>query len=194
MTEPTRSAPTPIGDVVPGEPPVPITVWDVRAPQPGETMSNGLGARLVHNFTYLGDLIIDLTCGPQLARSIIASGRRSRTERPATLAFSAEPAALIVTGWPIGDIEPGQFFARCLPRLRPSGCIAVVLDHTEPTVQADLIVAARHATLAYLQHIVAATGLTVRSSRLDADGRHLRVHTDVLILTRSVDVPSGADG
>ena len=52
MTEPVRiPAPDAVGDVVPGEPPVPITVWHVPAPHEGDTMSVTLADRLVRNFT-----------------------------------------------------------------------------------------------------------------------------------------------
>ena len=103
MAESHHHAPVPVGDVVPGDPPVPITVWPVPAPLPGDTMSNPMGVRLVHNLTHPADLIIDLAAGPQLARAIIAARRRSHLPTPDTTGWGREAAALIVTGWPLPD-------------------------------------------------------------------------------------------
>jgi hypothetical protein len=169
------SAPTPVGDVVPGDPPVPITVWLVPAPRVGDTMSNPLGKRLVHNLTYPADLIIDLTVGPQLARAVIAGGRRSQL--PTGNLNGREPAALIVTGWPPAYPDLPEMLGQCFARLRPGGCLALVLGHHDPTIPADLIATARRARLSYLQHVVAATELV--------GGAPPRIHTDVLVLTRT---------
>ena len=123
-------APVPVGDVVPGDPPVPITVWPVPAPQEGETMSNAMGVRLVHNLTHPSDLIIDLAEGPQLARAIIAAHRRSHLQAArAPVGWGRESATLIVTGWPLADASPVDFFLRCRAHLVPGGCVAVLLAH-----------------------------------------------------------------
>jgi hypothetical protein len=186
MTDNHHSAPVPVGDVVPGEPPVPITVWPVPAPQQGDTMSNGLGVRLVHNLTHPADLIIDLTEGPQLARAIIAARRRSHLQSPRMMGWGREPATLIVTGWPPDPHStPEEFFTHCRATLRPGGCAAVLLPHGDPTTPADVVMAAKSARLAYLQHIVAATDALIR-----AGNGQLDIHTDVLIVTRS----TGGDG
>ncbi|HZO64554.1 MAG TPA: hypothetical protein VFB74_06100 [Kribbellaceae bacterium] len=181
MTDNTHhtSAPVPVGDVVPGDPPVPITVWPVPAPRRGETMSNGLGVRLVHGFTHPGNLIIDLTDGPQLARAIINARRRSHLQTPRNVGWGKQNAALIVTGWPI-DVPDGEFFAACRAKLTLGGCVAVLLAHGDPTLPADVVAAATSVRLAYLQHIVAATA-------------QLSIHTDVLILTKSASEDGGAD-
>lgn len=76
----SHRAPIPVRDVVPGDPPVPITVWPVPAPGDGETMSNAMGVRLVYNFTHPSGQVIDLTTGPQLARAVIAAHRRSHLQ------------------------------------------------------------------------------------------------------------------
>ncbi|WP_249412221.1 hypothetical protein [Micromonospora endophytica] len=186
----TRRAPVPVGDVVSGDPPVPITVWPVPAPAGGETMSNAMGVRLVHNLTHPSDLIIDLAVGPQLARAVIAAHRRSHLHPHRHLGWGREPAALIVTGWPPGDTTAtGEFFVRCRASLQPGGCVAVLLPHGEVTVPVDVVIAARRAGLAYLQHIVAA-------DRPPRPGRRtqLDIHTDVLILTRSATATGGAGG
>ncbi|MEH1130369.1 hypothetical protein [Micromonospora sp. CPCC 206061] len=188
MTDAHHNAPVPVGDVVPGDPPVPITVWSVPAPRRGESMSNALGVRLVHGFTHPGDLIIDLTDGPQLARAIINARRRSHLQSPKTVGWGKENAPLIVTGWPV-EAPEAEFFTACRAQLQLGGCVAVLLPHGDPTLPADVVAAAKGVRLAYLQHIVAATDAAVR------DGRgQLAIHTDVLILTRSHVEDGGADG
>ncbi|MEU1841171.1 hypothetical protein [Micromonospora chersina] len=182
MTDTNRhSAPLPVGDVVPGDPPVPITVWSVPAPQPGETMSDAMGLRLVHNLTHPSDLIIDLAEGPQLACAIIAAHRRSHAQAVRQVGWGREAATLIVTGWPVDDsASPVELFGRCHASLVPGGCVAVLLPHGDLILPVDVVMAAKRAGLAYLQHIVAADQPPRR-------GQHtlLDIHTDVLILTRS---------
>jgi hypothetical protein len=176
-----HSAPLPVGDVVPGDPPVPITVWPVPAPQPGETMSDAMGIRLVHNLTHPSDLIIDLAEGPQLACAIIAADRRSHLQAVRRGGWGREAATLIVTGWPVDNTAlQGEFFGRCHESLVPGGCVAVLLAHGDVTAPVDVVVAARQAGLAYLQHIVAADQPPRRGQHTQLD-----IHTDVLILTRS---------
>ncbi|MEV4545259.1 hypothetical protein [Micromonospora echinaurantiaca] len=185
-----RRAPIPVGDLVPGDPPVPITVWPVPAPQQGETMSNAMGVRLVHNLTHPSDLIIDLAVGPQLARAVIAAHRRSHLHTPRHVGWGREAATLIVTGWPADDAAPPvDFFARCHATLAPGGCVAVLLPHGDVIAPVDVVIAAKRARLAYLQHVVAADRLPQRGRRAQLD-----IHTDVLILTRSVTQTRGADG
>ncbi|WP_246002492.1 hypothetical protein [Allorhizocola rhizosphaerae] len=187
MTNTHHNAPVPVGDVVPGDPPVPITVWPVPAPRRGETMSNAMGVRLVHGFTHPGDLIIDLTEGPQLARAIINARRRSHLQSTKTVGWGRQNAPLIVTGWPVGAPE-GEFFAACRAKLTPGGCVAVLLAHGDPTLPADVVAAAKAARLAYLQHIVAATDAIVRNGT-----GQLSIHTDVLILTKGTLESGGTD-
>ena len=191
MTDRERhQAPEPVGDVVSGDPPVPITVWPVPAPKMGETMSNAMGVRLVHNLTYPSELITDLTTGPQLARSIIAAHRRSHLQDSRPLGWDWHEPTLIVTGWPTAEPgTPGDFFARCRSSLVPGGCVAVVLPHGDVVLPVDVIVAAKKAGLAYLQHIVAADRPPVRGQQTQLD-----IHTDVLILTRSTPENGGSDG
>jgi hypothetical protein len=182
-------APHPVGDMVSGDPPVPITVWPVPAPMPGETMSNAMGVRLVHNLTHPSDLIIDLTRGPQLARAIIAAHRRSHLQDTRPLGWDWHQATLIVTGWPADDpATPAEFLSRCRSSLLPGGCVAVLLPHGDLALPVDVIIAAKQAGLAYLQHIVAADRPPRRGepTRLD-------IHTDVLILTRSAAANGGTD-
>lgn len=192
MTDNTRRlAPVPVGDMVSGDPPVPITVWPVPAPESGETMSRAMGIRLVHNLTHPTDLIIDLTAGPQLARTIIAARRRSHRQDTRAVGWGWLQAALIVTGWPTDDpATPGDFFDRCRTSLVPGGCVAVLLPHGDDLVlPVDVIAAAKKAGLSYLQHIVAADRPPVpgQQTRLD-------IHTDVLVLSRSTPENGGSDG
>lgn len=181
MTDNTNhhNAPVPVGDVVPGDVPVPITVWPVPAPRKGDTMSNAMGVRLVHNLTHPGELIIDLADGPQLARAIIAASRRSHLQGARQTGWGREPARLIVTGWPLDGLVPVEFFIRCRDALLPGGCVAVLLSH-DVTAPVDVIVAAKTAGLSYLQHIVAADRPPRRGQETLLD-----IHTDVLIMTLS---------
>ncbi|HEX8344870.1 MAG TPA: hypothetical protein VF657_09020 [Actinoplanes sp.] len=182
MTDNTHHhAPVPVGDTVSGDPPVPITVWPVPAPNSGETMSNAMGVRLVHNLTHPSELIIDLAAGPQLARAIIAAHRRSHLQDPRPFGWGWQQAALIVTGWPTDNpATPGDFFDRCRTSLLPGGCVAVLLPHGDVVLPVDVITAAKKARLSYLQHIVAAHRPPVRGQPTQLD-----IHTDVLIMTRT---------
>ncbi len=185
-----RRAPVPVGDVVPGDPPVPITVWPVPAPHEGETMSNAMGVRLVHNLTHPSDLIIDLTVGPQLAGAVIAAHRRSHLHSARPAGWAREAATLIVSSWPVADAaSPVEFFVRCHASLVPGGCVAVLLPHDDVIAPVDVVIAAKRAGLAYLQHIVAADRPPRRGQQAQ-----LNIHTDVLILTRSTTHAGGADG
>lgn len=196
MTESIRMpAPDAVGDVVPGEPPVPITVWHVPAPRAGETMSIALAERLVANFTRGSRLVVDLTSGEQVARAARAARRRHARHTPEDLAADHRRAALVVSGWPLGRTEPGPLLADCAARLMVGGCVAVVLRAAGLTVNQTLIAAARAAGLTYLQHVVAAHDLTGRRGRLRDDGTHFRVHSDVLIFASPQETLRGsADG
>jgi hypothetical protein len=175
--------------MVSGDPPVPITVWPVPAANTGETMSNAMGVRLVHNLTHPTELIIDLTAGPQLARAIIAAGRRSHLQETRPFGWGWQEAALIVTGWPADDsATPAEFFGRCRSSLVPGACVAVLLPHGDVILPVDVIIAAKQAGLAYLQHIVAADRPPRRGQQIQLD-----IHTDVLILTRSTSENGGTD-
>jgi hypothetical protein len=186
MTEPVRPAPDPIGDVVPGQPPVPITVWQLPAPPPAATLSLPLAQRLVANYTHRHDLVLDLTTGPQLARAAMSAHRRTHRQHPDHLDApedGREPAALAVAPWPAGE-QPPHWLATCANRLAPGGCLVLVLATGEVTIHPQLVTAARTAGLTYLQHIIAAHQLRTGGTRLTIDGRHLRVHNDIVVLAR----------
>jgi hypothetical protein len=195
MTEPTRMpAPEAVGDIVPGDPPVPITVWYVPAARPGETMSITLAERLVANFTHGRRLVLDVTRGEQLANAARAARRRYARYTAQDLSTGTDLAALIVAGWPQEYTEPTAFLADCATRLMAGGCVAVVLGAGALSVNQVLIGAARAAGLTYLQHIVAAHELSDRRGQLRADGTHLPVHGDVLIFARARTRSAVADG
>jgi hypothetical protein len=196
MTEPTRMpAPDAVGDIVPGDPPVPITVWYVPTARAGETMSITLAERLVVNFTHGRRLIIDLTIGDQIARAAHGARRSYARHTAQDLSTDIRRGELIVAGWPQQHTEPEPFLANCAARVMVGGCVAIVLRAGALTVNQVLIAAARAAGLTYLQHIVAAHELSDRRGQLRADGTHLPVHSDVLIFSSSPGAHSGlADG
>jgi hypothetical protein len=195
MSEPTRMpAPRAVGDIVPGDPPVPITVWYVPAARAGETMSITLAERLVANFTHGRRLVLDVTCGEQLATATRTARRRYARHTAQDLGTGTDLAALVVAGWPQEHTEATAFLADCAARLMAGGCVAIVLGAGALTVNQVLIAAARTAGLTYLQHIVAAHELSGRHGKLRADGTHLPVHSDVLIFARPRTRLVGADG
>ncbi len=181
----SKPAPEALGDIVPGELPVPITVWYVPAARAGETMSVPLAERLVANYTHPRRMVIDLTEGEQLARAVSTARRRHARHRPNDLATGKGRAALVVAGWPVARATADDLLADCAARLAVGGCVAVVVRTGDFTVNQLLIAAARAAGLTYLQHIVAAHDLSGRRGQLGDGGTHLRVHTDVLIFFRS---------
>jgi hypothetical protein len=180
LTPPTADpVPGPIGDVVPGDPPVPITVWHIPRPPAGTTVSAPMARRLIGNYTRPGARVIDLTAGGRLTTA------------------DGEPAALVITGWPAGPFTATGHLSACALAAQPGGCIAVVITATEtPDQLGPLVGAARAAGLTYLQHIVVAHHLTARAAANPDDGDrarpsagvegrggpHLRVHTDLLIM------------
>jgi hypothetical protein len=190
MSERTRtSAPDPIGEIVPGEPPVPITVWHVPAPAQSQTMSLPMAQRLVAGFTHRHDLVHDLTTGPQLARAA-SSARRRHTA--GSLDHPGEPAVLLVTPWPPDRSQrPVEFLSACAGRLQAGGCVALVIATGEVTIHQQLIAAGHAAGLTYLQHYIAAHQLRLTGARLTLHGQHLRVHTDIVVLALPPDAEGG---
>jgi hypothetical protein len=181
----------PDGDVVPGDPPVPITVWYLPQPAKGSVVSAAYVRRLTANYARPGAVVVDLTA----ARTC---GRQSG------------PVDLLITSWPVGaGIGADRHFADCVAQLVPGGCLAVVLPVTQtPGHLAELVTAARSAGLRYLQHIVVAHQLSSVATPghvVDPGARrerpsefrsgptgqprwtpHHRVHSDVLLFLRPV--------
>jgi hypothetical protein len=178
--------PDPAGDVVPGDPPVPITVWHLPRPRPGQLASADMLRRLVGNYTRPGGLAVDLTAA-------------------ATLPAPGHPVALVITGCPDTPDAVPAHLVRCAASLHPGGCVAVVLPATRtPDQLGRVVVAGRAGGLTYLQHIVVAHQLTPHATsadgrpwahpRLAAWGRpRLRVHTDLIILRLPETSRSSAD-
>ena len=185
-------APEAIGDVIPGEPPVPISTWYVPPARGGDTLSLPMAKRLVANYTYLHDEIIDRTVGSQLARAAMSTRRRSSAPAPADTGGEAGTAALVVSGWPAGATSAEVFMAECAVRLKVGGYIAVVHTSDEVTLNQRLIEAARASDLTYLQHIVAAHDLPGPCGAPAGQDRHVRVHTDILIFSRPGRRPTDA--
>jgi hypothetical protein len=191
-------------DVVPGTPPVPITVWRTPADEPGPHLGPRLATRLLAAYTRTGEAIYDTTGDPVLRQTATTTGRHytSGTGRSRS---RVQPVALVVTGWPTDhdpdldpDLDPVLVYGGLRRRLRPGGILAVILgtDHSNPPADAaGLVDVAAEAGLSYLQHIVAvhahATG-----DRLTPPGHqaatptpggaaHLKVHRDLMIFTRN---------
>jgi hypothetical protein len=185
MSDPTRPwAPEPIGEIVPGQPPVPITVWQVPAPAGPATLSLPMAQRLVAGFTHPSELVCDLTVGPQLARAAMSAHRRHTT------GGGGELAALTVVPWP-PEVDPAGVLAGCRDRTHPGGHLALVVATGQVTIPQRLIAAGQAAGLTYLQHYIAAHQLCAGGTRLRVHGRHLRVHTDLVVLARPARVEDG---
>jgi hypothetical protein len=180
-------------DVVPGTPPVPITVW--RTPTGGGPHGDRLAARLLAAYTRRGELIHDTTGQAVVRQAAVLAARRYHTGPG-----PAEPATLVITCWPPADpgIDPVITLGGMRRRLHPHGILAAIITTVPDAAPVDLVPlvhAAGQARLAYLQHIVAVHAHThgdQLTPAADADqptpehsgragGAHLRVHTDVLI-------------
>jgi len=182
-------------DLVPGDPPVPITVWRTPAASP-TGMSDRLAARLLAAYSRRGDAVHDATADPEFARAMTAADRR-RLPRAPRDGEPADLAALVLTGWPLPDrgIDPVIVLGALRRRLRPGGVLVAVVANPAsggPPVEAGPLVHAAHAArLSYLQHIVAVTAATDGDQlaptrdpvRWRGGGRHVRVHTDLLVFT-----------
>src|SRR5262245_36022672 len=89
-------------DVVPGDPPVPITVW--RPPAAATGMSDRLAARLLAAYSRDGDTVYDATADPAFARTAATAGRRTVTR---AARGTGDLASLALAGWPpAGTIDP----------------------------------------------------------------------------------------
>jgi hypothetical protein len=223
MTEPTTHHPSDLSlndpdvaveladspdvDLVPGDPPVPITVWRTPAGD-GTGLSPRLAARLLAAYTRAGDVVFDATTDQVFARAVDTAARRYATHptQPTHDADRDGLAALVLAGWPLpGSIDPVIVLGGLGRRLSHRGVLAVVITDPYadgvPVEVGPPVSAARAARLSYLQHIVAVHArvdgdhVTVPNPAPGAgggevaarigDGAHLRVHTDLLIFTRS---------
>ena len=178
----------PDGDVVPGDPPVPITVWHLPRPVPGSTVPAAVVRRLIVNYTAPDATIVDLTTLPPTTPTSSRAGSHAGSR---TLPHLGRPVDLIVSSWPV-DPPTGadEYLAGCAAHLAGGGCLALVLAVSDtPDHLGDLVAAGRSAGLTYLQHVVVAHHLGASTSPTDRSdvevarrrARHLRVHTDVLL-------------
>ena len=194
-------------DVVPGIPPVPITVWRTPSDEPGPHLGPRLAARLLAAYTRGGDTIYDTTGDPVLRQATTTTGRHYHTSGSGRARAKVQPVALAVTAWPTrdedSDLDPVVVYGGLRRRLRPGGILAVILatDETnQPVDAAGLVDVAAAAGLSYLQHIVAvhatATGDQLTppdhptASPAPAGAAHIRVHRDLMIFTRNGIAPS----
>jgi hypothetical protein len=187
-------------DVVPGTPPVPITVWRTPSDEPGPHLGPRLAARLLAAYTSPGDTIHDTTGDPVLRQATTSTGRHYRTSGAGRSRGEVQPVALAVTDWPAGDerdLDPVVVYGGLRRRLRPGGILAVILGTADgqPADAAGLVDVAAAAGLSYLQHIVAvhatATGDQLTppdhpaAARPPGGAAHIRVHRDLMIFTRA---------
>jgi hypothetical protein len=174
-------------DVVPGDPPVPITVW--RIAEPGR-----IAQLLVGLYTRVGDTIVSLGHDPDIAGAAGAGGCRylpvDATHRLADLDHMAGAVRLIMLPWPPATQErPGtatsgpavsgpamdaeamvDLFTACRVLLAADGyTIVAVPPATAANVHHlwQLVPAARKAGLGWVEQIVAITA--------SIDGDHLDV-------------------
>ncbi|HEY7224687.1 MAG TPA: hypothetical protein VH561_14010 [Micromonosporaceae bacterium] len=180
-------------DLVPGDPPVPITTWRTPAERGG--MSLRLAQRMLTAFTRRGQAVHDATGSPLLVQAVALLGRRfadggSRSQAP-------EPAALVVCGWPPDrrGLDPAIVLGALRRRVADGGVLVVVATETaEPFDSGPVVRAATAARLAYIQHVVAVHApihgdhIHVPAddppARADNDwALHRRVHTDLLAFT-----------
>jgi hypothetical protein len=186
-------------DVVPGIPPVPITVWRTPSDEPGPHLGPRLATRLLSAYTRAGEAIYDTTGDPVLRQTAASTGRHyhahGRTRGTVT------PVALAVAAWPIDDdrdLDPVVVYGGLRRRLRPGGILAVVLGtghSNQPADAAGLVDVAAAAGLSYLQHIVAVHAAVTgdrltppdHSAAVAAPGVpvHTKVHRDLFIFVRN---------
>jgi hypothetical protein len=186
-------------DVVPGIPPVPITVWRTPSDEPGPHLGPRLATRLLSAYTSTGEAIYDTTGDPVLRQVATSTGRHHHTSGSGRSRAEVTPVALAVTAWPVdhSDLDPVVVYGGLRRRLRPGGILAVVLgtdDRHLPADTAGLVEVATAAGLSYLQHIVAVraavagdhfTPPEAAAVPTPSGAAHLKVHRDLMIFTRT---------
>ncbi len=168
-------------DVMPGEPPVPISVWRATGPdEPSSTphaLVDGLTPRiaaiLIALYTDVDDLVLDATADPAVAGAAGAGGRRYRPLAGET-SYAGETAGLILLRWP--PHEPHER-SRARPGTLRSGRGKVQSDsravgEDPPHLLADL--------LSVCARVVAPDGYTVAVLASPAAGAY-RDHARTLI-------------
>jgi hypothetical protein len=187
-------------DVVPGIPPVPITVWRAPSDEPGPHLGPRLAARLLAAYTSTGEAVYDTTGDPVLRQVATNTGRRYHADGTGRCRSQVPLVALAVTRWPTDpdrDLDPVLVYGGLRRRLRPGGILAVVLGtgyRHPPADAAGLVDVAAAAGLSYLQHIVAVHAVATGDQFTPPDhataapapggAAHLKVHRDLMIFTR----------
>ena len=166
-------------DVIPGDPPVPISVWRVagtgRAGPPDRIagLDPQAAALLVGLYTQPGDTVVDLSADPAVAGAAGAGARRCLPAgHPGDLAVLEHvggSARLVLLRWPSpgnpceeeSEAELADLLGGCRRLLTAGGCVIMALTPPPRTHYVDharrLIPAAARAGLGYLQHIVVVT-------------------------------------
>jgi hypothetical protein len=185
-------------DVVPGIPPVPITVWRTPSDEPGPHLGPRLAARLLAAYTHTGEAVYDTTGDPILRQVATNTGRHYHAGGTGRSRSQVQLVALAVTRWPTDpdrDLDPVLVYGGLRRRLRPGGILAVVLgDSNPPADAAGLVDVATAAGLSYLQHIVAVHAVATGDQLTPPDhataapapggAAHLKVHRDLMIFSR----------
>lgn len=198
-------------DVVPGDPPVPITVWRVADPDHPHRLADGLTGRtaplLVGLYTRPGDLIVSIGADPALSGAAGAGGRRylpvAEVGDLAGLDHVAGTVRLLILPWPPAgsdDRDPDgegltDLFTACRLLMARDGYTVVAVapttaDHVNLAWR--LVPAAQRAGLGWLEHIIAVTApidgdhLAVPAAPADAAvlraASGLAVHCDLFVL------------
>lgn len=172
-------------DVVPGDPPVPVSVWRATGPQDPPAspaalyrgLTPQLAARLVTLYTDPGQVVIDCTGDPAIAGAAGAGGRAYRAfDLPDVDLLRHERSGdvgLILLRWPppsapTASVEgagtgpdPQAVLEACAALLCADGHTVVILAPPTGGIYRDyartIIPAARLAGLGYLQHVVVIT-------------------------------------
>jgi hypothetical protein len=114
MTRAPRCTP-PVGpdgevhtDLVPGDPPVPITVWRTPAGDDQSSIPTRLAQRLVSAYSRPGEVVVDLTNDHAFTAAATAGGRRHHrgwfTDAAAVVVAAATPAG--TSGPPADSVRP----------------------------------------------------------------------------------------
>jgi hypothetical protein len=183
-------------DVVPGVPPVPITVWRTPSDEPGPHLGPRLATRLLAAYTRPGESIYDTTGDPVLRQAATTTDRHYHAHRRTR--GTVTPVALAVTNWPVedSDLDPVVVYGGLRRRLRPGGILTVILATANGQLAdaAGLVDVTAAAGLSYLQHIVAVTAAVTGDQLTPPHGAatpapgaaaHLKVHRDLYIFVRN---------
>src|SRR6266508_3520456 len=91
-TPPAQPGGGPYTDVVPGDPPVPITIWRTPAGDDQSSIPTRLAQRLVSAYSQPGEVVVDLTDDHALTAAAAAGGRHHRGWFTAAAAVLVAPA------------------------------------------------------------------------------------------------------